>query len=346
MEEIRVSVIVPVYNVKEVLKKCVDSILNQTYKNIEIILINDGSSDNSGKICDEYEIKYKGIKVFHQKNSGVSAARNVGIEAATGDYIQFVDSDDYIEPNMIEKLVQAMNDNVHLVICGYRCICINGTNKEIIASIKGTFNKDQFTFFFGKLFSEGLINSPCNKLYRKRMLKIYNIIFDDNLNMGEDLLFNIKYFKICNGITIIDDSLYNYFNSDNSLTRKFIKDFYNNQQMLYSKVREYLIDISQYNENNIKHVETCYINSIFYCLEHLFHKDSNLSLKDQKTQVSEIVFNNVVQNNLQYSKTQSIQNRVIVFIIKHKLPQCLLSYLIIKKVFKNKMKKLFMILRL
>ena len=104
-----ISVIVPVYNVEEYVEKCVLSIINQTYKNLEIILVDDGSTDNSGKICDEIAIKDNRIKVIHKKNGGLSDARNVGIDIAKGDYLGFVDSDDYIDPDMYSILLNNMN---------------------------------------------------------------------------------------------------------------------------------------------------------------------------------------------------------------------------------------------
>ncbi|MDQ1143763.1 glycosyltransferase involved in cell wall biosynthesis [Bacillus sp. SORGH_AS 510] len=103
--EIKVSVIVPIYNVEKFLSKCIETIINQSYKNLEIILVDDGSPDRSGEICDEYAAKDKRIKVIHQKNSGVSSARNAGINAATGDYVCFADGDDYLMPDYVEYLM-------------------------------------------------------------------------------------------------------------------------------------------------------------------------------------------------------------------------------------------------
>ena len=115
-----VSVIVPVYNVEKYLEECCDSILNQTYKNLEIILIDDGSDDNSPKICDSYKEKDSRVKVIHQKNSGVSSARNNGIKNSCGDFIIFADSDDKLEKNMCEKAVEALSQNTDAVFFGYK----------------------------------------------------------------------------------------------------------------------------------------------------------------------------------------------------------------------------------
>src|SRR3712207_285037 len=117
-----ISVIVPVYNSEKYIGKCITSILGQSYENIEVILINDGSTDGSGRLCDEYAEKDKRIKVIHQPNTGPSAARNSGIRAAAGDFIQFVDGDDAIEPFMTETMAASMEENHQLVVCGYKTI--------------------------------------------------------------------------------------------------------------------------------------------------------------------------------------------------------------------------------
>ena len=136
------------------LKKSIDSIINQTYQNIEVILINDGSTDSSGKICEDYKLKDKRVKVIHKTNSGLSATRNVGIRASTGECIQFVDSDDYLEPNMTERLVMEFNDHVTYVICGYRAL-YKSYNESIVIDFscpfEGVYLKADFMLNFGSL---------------------------------------------------------------------------------------------------------------------------------------------------------------------------------------------------
>ena len=124
----KISIIVPIYNVEKYLRKCIDSILNQSYDNLQIILVDDGSPDNCPKICDEYLNKDNRIQVIHKSNGGLSSARNAGIKVANGKYIAFIDSDDYIELNMIEKLVNAIEkSNADLCICGIRWVNKDGT---------------------------------------------------------------------------------------------------------------------------------------------------------------------------------------------------------------------------
>lgn len=130
-ESKKISVIVPVYNVGEYLRQCVDSILSQTYSNLEIIAVNDGSTDGSGAILDEYREKDIRLIAIHQENQGVSAARNKGLDVATGDYIAFVDADDYIHPEMYEKLVKALEDNqADISFCTRKRVYQNGTTES------------------------------------------------------------------------------------------------------------------------------------------------------------------------------------------------------------------------
>ena len=122
-----VTIIIPVYNVEKYLPKCLDSIINQTYNHLEIIIVDDGSKDSSGLICDEYALKDQRIKVLHKKNGGLSSARNAGLDIAKGDYIMFVDSDDYVESHYCEvPLKHALEKNVRIVSFGYNKIFIDG----------------------------------------------------------------------------------------------------------------------------------------------------------------------------------------------------------------------------
>lgn len=184
-----ISVIVPVYNVERYLNKCIDSIINQTYKNIEIILIDDGSEDNSGKICDEYKKIDKRVVVVHKINEGVSTARNIGIEIANGRWISFIDSDDWIEEKYFEKMIYtAQEENADVILCAYNKIW-----KDRVENINTSNNN--------KLYNskEYLINSLnpqtgfgfCHmKLINRDVIDKSR--FDNRLLVGEDALFNIQ----------------------------------------------------------------------------------------------------------------------------------------------------------
>ena len=211
----KISVIVPVFNAENYLERCVNSILKQTYQNFELILVNDGSADNSGIICDNFAKKDNRIKVLHKQNGGVSAARNAGLEIASGEWICFVDSDDWIYENYLETMFKPIVEkNVDLVICGIdkiekdkKIVSYNFTNKTIFA-----FSNKDFANIFYQLRHNPknavYLNSPVNKIFNKTLLT--NIRFNTNLKVCEDYDFVIQYLKKINSTAFLSENLYCY----------------------------------------------------------------------------------------------------------------------------------------
>ena len=239
----KVSIIVPVFNSAKWLNKCIDSIIEQTYNNIEIILIDDGSTDNSSEICDEYAEMDSRIRVIHKKNEGVSIARNTGIDASTGEYIKFVDSDDWIEKDCCETLVNIIEkENVDLVICGLNVFQDNKLlrtphldNRKIDIKIGFTEYK-----YISKVFA-----SPCNKLYKKE--KILSK-FKEDQSSGEDLMFNLNYLREISKVFTTEHCLYNVrLDNPNSLNRKFREDKFDIVIKLIQKEENFCNDM--YNGN-------------------------------------------------------------------------------------------------
>ncbi len=210
MQNDLISVIVPVYNVEDYLRECLDSIISQTYTNLEIILVDDGSPDGSGTICDEYAKKDSRIKVIHQQNSGVSVARNTGLKAVTGDYIGFVDSDDYIEPNMYEELHRCLIENdADMSVCGI---------KQFGAKTKSDFYGNKClnkSAFLKKLLDETVPSYLWNKLYKKHLFS--GIVFPANLVYEDLRVLHIVTDK-ASTIGFTDKTFYNYRASDNTIT--------------------------------------------------------------------------------------------------------------------------------
>lgn len=206
MENIKLSVIVPIYNTEKFLSKCIDSIINQTLqKKIEIILINDGSTDNSHNICLKYIEKYpEKIKYINNKNIGCSATRNLGIEIAQGEYIAFVDSDDYIEKTMYEELISmAEKEKKDIVICGINYIDLGNSNiqEDIPKPLKSKYDF---------LLKENKIGNTYNKIFKKDLIIKNNIIFPINTHCVEDLVFCFKATMSTNKIGYVYKSFYNY----------------------------------------------------------------------------------------------------------------------------------------
>lgn len=213
-----ITVIVPVYNVEKYLPKCIESIINQSYKHIEIILVDDGATDNSGKICDEYATKDSRIKVIHKKNGGLSDARNKGIDASNGQYIVFIDSDDYVQEDMIIKLYENLVENdADISICGLSYVdeeghCIDSLNgnsplkKEVLTS-HGALTK--LTECGGVYFVYA-----CGKLYRKQ---IFNDIRFPYGKLHEDVFVAHLVYDECTRVSCIEEELYYYVQRKGSI---------------------------------------------------------------------------------------------------------------------------------
>lgn len=210
-----ISVIIPLYNVEQYLTRCVDSILNQDFADLEVILVNDGSSDRSGEICDAYQLRDSRVKVIHQKNGGPGNARNTGIAVATGEYIAFIDSDDYAERNMLRCMhTLATENNAEIAVCGVRHVEQNGKVRQpegadtlVITGIEALREA---------LSGKKIIMSSCNKLIKRSLLTDLRFVEGHNY---EDVLFSVNLFLSANTIAVTERPLYNYCHRAGSLTR-------------------------------------------------------------------------------------------------------------------------------
>ena len=214
-----ISIIVPVYNVEEYLDRCIQSVLNQSYKNIEIILVDDGSTDKSLEICNKYKKETK-IKVFHKKNGGLSSARNFGMKKIKGKYIYFLDSDDYISINTIEILYNSLKNNNGDISCAKELFVYDSvTNLEANKDF-GVINYTSENALESILYMNGISNSACNKLYKKELFN--NIIFPEG-KLYEDLGCIYKVIGKANKIVFNNVFLYNYYIRKGSITHSKFK---------------------------------------------------------------------------------------------------------------------------
>ena len=212
-KNLKISIIIPVYNSEKYIKKCIESIIKQTYQNFEIIVINDGSTDGSKAILDNLVKMYpEKIKHIEQSNVGVAKTRNKGIELATGDYIAFIDNDDFIDENYLEVLANnSKNGYYDIVMCGYRRPNENGKIIKVLHTNEYEWNKF-------------LITAPWAKIYKKEYLIDNNIFFLNN-NIGEDVYFNLQAFLITEKIKSVDYIGYNWFFNTESISNSKQKDF-------------------------------------------------------------------------------------------------------------------------
>ena len=223
-----ISIIVPVYNSIRTLERCLGSLISQTMNDISIILVDDGSTDGSSEICDKYSLIDNRINVIHKKNEGVSSARNVGLLHCKTKYLMFVDSDDFVEPTICEKLYKsAVSNDVHMSCCGFSIDFYKNdklySSHMLIPKSKAIFEFADFKSQFAYLYESFIINSVCCKLYNLELINRANLKFPNDISVGEDLIFNLEYLRHSYAMSFVSEPLYHYRNvsDSNSLTHKF-----------------------------------------------------------------------------------------------------------------------------
>lgn len=312
------SIIIPVYNVEKYLERCINSIINQTEKNIEIILVDDGSLDKSGDICDSFAKNDSRIVVIHKKNGGLSDARNKGLEISNGKYILFVDSDDWCEENFVEEVCNiAELNSLDLVVCGYK---INYSNNNYIINKNFNFErkfcgKKEISEAITNLDTKGMFNVVWNKLYNREIIENYKIKFDINGVPGEDLLFNCKYFKYINNIYLLNKSYYNYMRQDEeTLVCKYREDLYDKIK-IFNKEKKFLYNFYNMVSNSEKNILLeLYIEYIFSCIPNLYRKDCYLT-RNEKKQYINVIFNDLnIKNNINLYKPKSLNLKIFKFL--------------------------------
>lgn len=215
-----VSIIIPVYNAQQYIAKCIDSVISQSYINWELILVDDGCTDKSGEICDKYAQKDKRIKVFHKKKGGVSSARNTGILEAVGDWIYFIDSDDFIDFDTLSKSIIKINTE-------YPDLIVHGLVNDYIYNGKScslpykTIEDNDYKEIIEFTDKYGLLKGPVCKLFRHSIVKENKLFFDESICYGEDTKFTFEYLQKCKSIAFVPEHFYHYcFRIEGSLTKR------------------------------------------------------------------------------------------------------------------------------
>lgn len=318
-----VSLIVPVYNSETVITRCVESILGQTYADIEVLLLDDGSTDNSLNICRVFEKQDTRVRVYTHENRGASFTRTWGITLARGEYIQFVDSDDYIAPIMVEKLVEKIqSEDTDLVICG--CTEYHPDHEyTILPDIEGKIQVKDLPSAYPSLFEKSILNSPCNKLYKRQYIRSY---FPEDLSLGEDLLFNLEYIRQIETIYFLKESLYYYIIRQNSLNRKYRRDSIEIAERLYTENMRFCEEFHM-GERAVIHISTIFIKFLSYGLSDLYTV-SGYSRQEKRKIAKSWINNRNVQQASQKASMENFQHKAVRFLIQHK--QVLLLALLYK----------------
>lgn len=298
----KISIIVPVYNAEKYLSECIESLIKQTYKCLEIILVNDGSTDNSLKICEGYAKQDDRIKVRSIENSGVSIARNLGIDISTGEYITFVDSDDWAEPNMLEFAINKLKESASdIVIWSY---FKNYYNKELeLSLIPGgdqVFESNKDILYLKSIYAmygEETIKESVStgtvwcKLYKRDFIKKNKLEFNPLLTRSQDTIFSINAFKRAKKISYFDKSLYHYRINDSSTCSgtRFIP---NTEIPFNSLLREFedFIKTLEKNDNYLKALDARIIQVLRWHLEHnYFHPSYKKGLWSRRKEIIQLI---------------------------------------------------------
>lgn len=325
MHTIEVSIIVPVYNAEKYLDKCIKSILNQKFTGFELILINDGSSDKSLEIINNYKLLDDRIKVINQQNSGSSHSRNAGIHIAKGKYICFVDSDDWIEDNMLIDCISIMKTNeTDMVISGMYIDKVSDEGKIYTQINNYKYCKwdtvDKIKCNIIDIFPNALINSSCNKLYRKDVIKLNKIEFLDT-NIGEDTIFNLEILKYVKSIIITDKSYYHYmrYPSNLSLTRQIINDAYERYLDIHKKMNDLFLYWGEIDKNIYYKINQTMFSQYFSTTLKILKADKNIYPYDvQKKMLDNGLKNNTIIETFNHAKYFSYKEKLFRMMIKNR----------------------------
>lgn len=338
--DIKVSVIMPVYNAEKYLGKAIESMLGQSLKEIELILVNDGSKDSSLEICNEYEKRDNRVTVINKKNEGACIARNTGIEKARGKYIQLVDADDYIERDMLEEQYNlGEKTDAQVVMCGMKFDVYQKNGQVIIseAHYKDMVLKsqDEIKPIFMDLFDNLLFNYTHNKLYNTEFLRSNKLKFIEWLPIDQDTNFNIDVFRVLDRLTISTKAYYHYVkNFEETIVSRYHANKFEVRTFRYDRLKKLLIDWDIYNEENKRKLDLMYIHYVIECFDLYCHEKCKLRFKDKKKEiknvlktmqvkeaVNEIEVTNSAYTNLVYKAMK--KNRINSIYALVKIKKCL-----------------------
>lgn len=309
----KASVIVPVYNAEQYLDKCIRSILNSSFTDIELILVDDGSNDNSGGVCDRYALVDKRVKTYHKPNGGVSSARNIGLDYATGEWIAFVDSDDWVKPDYLRDLFSHTDDNIDLVV-SFPEVHLKDSIFKIDRYVECRLTGNEVWKAFTKYdFQEH--TSPWGKLFRASVVRKHAIRFDESMCFGEDTVFLYTFLLYARGICVSTGIGYCYRGETDSSLSKRINPV-DTEYLNYAKVREAVnVLIKRKNIENdealykLKFMEAAYVWRV---LNSLYHGNSS---REKRLGVLFTLDMSV----LECKKSLSVKDTVLIFMLRHRL---------------------------
>ena len=325
----KVSVVVPVYNVEKYIDCCMNSLLNQTYKPYEIILVDDGSTDNSGVIAENYSKEYDYIKVIHKENAGLGFARNTGLDNATGDWVVFLDSDDYFDTNLLELLIENQKKyNADVVVGGYKKVDSDGNVLFEYSYENSIYKNDEVQTkllprFLGSspTKSDSMSMSVCNCLFSLELIKKNNILFPSERKViSEDLFFNFDYYRSAKTVVLIKEVAYNYRTILGSLTTTYRPDRFELCKSLYNEMQKKIDDNELGNEFKIRLMRSMF-NYWRMCFAQEERIVSKKKYKQIKRDVKKILCDDTTRKMIKLYPIQElgIKQKVFLYIVKYNM---------------------------
>ncbi len=319
------SIVLPIYNVEKHLKKAIESVLNQSFENFEMILVNDSSPDGSERICTEYANKDSRIKLInHPENKGLSAARNTGMEVATGEYIWFMDSDDYVECDLLSRVEDSLKKNrADIVVFGlieeyfdkkdvYRYSKQQAVEEELIST------KERIHERVIELEENTLYGYAWNKFYRLDLIKKLQLKFE-KITLIEDIMFNVKYCMDIQSMNILGGALYHYEKRiDNSLTSKFVPQYFELHEKRVSMVCDQYKYWKAYSKDIKKRMGNIYARYIISAMQRNCDKRSGMNSKERRRWLQNLYKNPLFVELAPYMRPESVTMSILVNIIKKK----------------------------
>ena len=305
MNELRdplISVLVPVYNAENYLKELMEQVRQQTLANWEMIIVNDGSTDKSGEICEQLASRDARIRVIHQSNQGVSATRNKLLQKARGAYLAFIDADDRFDKHFLEKLVyQIQTADADLVVSGYNEI--KEVKGETVQQLEKLFYPSDYLDVIDmsecimSFINSGLFNPLWNKLYKRQIVEEYRITFPEQLTTGEDFIFNLEYFKHIQKVSFINETLYDYIRrQNNSITYQYVEKMYEKGLEIHNQLEQFLKQMNYDTKQNELILMENHLGGVFSAWLNLYHEDCKLKYKDKRKEIKAIINRQYVQS--------------------------------------------------
>lgn len=348
-EDIKVSVIMPVYKVEQYVGKAIESIQNQTLKEFEFFIVNDGSPDQSGEICDAYAKEDPRLRVIHKENGGAPSARNTAIDLAKGKYLYFLDSDDWTEPTMLEELYQtAERDQAQLVVAGFyietyysetEYMTSDYIPEAAIYRTKEEFRKDAY-----KLFDKNMLYPPWNKLYLREYITEKKLYFPKT--MWDDFPFNLSVIRDIERVTVTPKQYYHFLRArSESETAKYLPTMYEKREEEHGWLLEQYRYWGIRDENSREMISRRYIERLIGCFENLTNPNCTLSQKEKKEQCRRMLSNKRVQECLKHARARSLYAKIMYMPLKLRSKSLMMAEAKVITYVKNRNVKMFAMLK-